>query len=1072
MKRSSTKGSQTKRPTGARQILPQAEIDGLVELFTKDLINAQSKCIELLEHYPDVGFIHHVLACCMRETGEASRAIESHNRAIVLEPSVASFLNQRGITYGSMGESYKALDDFEAAMIADSGFFDAYHNKAVLLLQAGNFRDAIAGFEVALQIEPQSAICHFNKGIACRRLGQLTDALECYQAAVTINANYAEAYNGLGTVLELLDDVERARESFEKAVSLKPNYAEAFSKLGTVLERLGLHDTAILKHQRSVELGPSAFLNWHSFAITLHKQRRFDEALACFQKAADLDKTSSSLWNNRGATLRALGRFDEAISCYKCALQLQPQNVGALINLGNVYKASGKLALAIDCYDHAIEVDGNRADVWKYRGEALIGQNLLDAAVLSFEKATFIDPRYTAAYYGLAGVLRKMGNYTAARGCYEKAIDIEPAYAEAFSGLGVVLEALGAHEAAVLQHEKSVTLRPDYFAAWHDYAITLYKQGFFDKALSCFEKAGDLDQSSAGLWCNKGATLRALGRFDEAISSYKVALQLQPQNIGALINLGNVHKASGELVDAIHFYDQVIEIEESRADIWRSRGEALAGKGLLSAAIKSFEKAASIDPRYSFTEKLVLPTIPKSVTDIATWRARYLEGLHSLEGSESEMSDPNDFLNYIAFHLAYHNRGNKSIMERLSKLFRAKAPSLNYTSPHIVQAGSLRKKGGRIKVGFISEHLKNHTIGKLYQGYITHLDSSKFEVILIHALNTPADSFAESLNSIASKSITLPSSIEKQKALISELGLDVLFYPDIGMSPSTYFLAHTRLAPVQVVSWGHPDTTGIDTIDYYISSELIEPEGGQENYSENLICLPSLPCFYPRLTSAIGAVTRESFGLPSDGALYGCLQALFKFHPDFDRVLADIVKSDPSGHIVLIEGKNDGLTGLLRERWENTCPELLEKVIFLPQQPQAKFHSLLALMNVVLDPIYFGSGNTMYEAISMGIPIITFPGRFMRGRIVAGAYKQMGVEDAPIAVSLDEYVTLAVEFANDFVRRRLFKELSSELTMSIIENMNAVRELESFFEASSEACHSGKRLSDGWRPSQSKGIEE
>ena len=62
-----------------------------------------------------------------------------------------------------------------------------------------------------------------------------------------------------------------------------------------------------------------------------------------------------------------------------------------------------------------------------------------------------------------------------------------------------------------------------------------------------------------------------------------------------------------------------------------------------------------------------------------------------------------------------------------------------------------------------------------------------------------------------------------------------MFYPDIGMSPYTYTLALKRLAPIQATSWGHPNTTGLNTIDYFLSSDSIEPDDCKDSYTEQLI---------------------------------------------------------------------------------------------------------------------------------------------------------------------------------------------------------------------------------------------
>jgi hypothetical protein len=93
--------------------------------------------------------------------------------------------------------------------------------------------------------------------------------------------------------------------------------------------------------------------------------------------------------------------------------------------------------------------------------------------------------------------------------------------------------------------------------------------------------------------------------------------------------------------------------------------------------------------------------------------------------------------------------------------------------------------------------------------------------------------------------VTLSGRLPQWQAQVAALELDALFYPDIGMWPSTYFLAYARLAPVQMVSYGHPDTTGIDTVDYFLGGDApMEPEGAEAYYSERLVRFTRLPFCY------------------------------------------------------------------------------------------------------------------------------------------------------------------------------------------------------------------------------------
>ncbi len=189
--------------------------------------------------------------------------------------------------------------------------------------------------------------------------------------------------------------------------------------------------------------------------------------------------------------------------------------------------------------------------------------------------------------------------------------------------------------------------------------------------------------------------------------------------------------------------------------------------------------------------------------------------------------------------------------------------------------------------------------------------------------------------------------------------LDLVYYTDIGMEPLTYFLAFARLAPVQCVTWGHPQTTGIPTVDHFVSSELCEPPDGDSHYSEPLVRLPVMGNWIrrPRLSEA---VSREALGLPSTTRLYGCLQSAFKLQPDFDMILGDILRRDDAATIILLEGHKRYWTEQLKSRLEATLGSVAERILFLPRQDEAGYLRLAGAMDVLLDTTHFGGGNTTY----------------------------------------------------------------------------------------------------------------
>ena len=137
----------------------------------------------------------------------------------------------------------------------------------------------------------------------------------------------------------------------------------------------------------------------------------------------------------------------------------------------------------------------------------------------------------------------------------------------------------------------------------------------------------------------------------------------------------------------------------------------------------------------------------------------------------------------------------------------------------------------------------------------------------------------------------------------------------------------------------------------------------------------------------------------------------------------------------------------------------------MPRMRLERFMSVMIQMDVLLDPLHFGSGNTFYDAMVYGIPVVTWPGRFARGRNVAAAYRQMGLADAPIAHQIEDYAPLALALGRDKERSRALCVASIEAAgRELFEDMQAVREFEFFLEASVTAAARRELLPSGWQP--------
>lgn len=704
---------------------------------------------------------------------------------------------------------------------------------------------------------------------------------------------------------------------------------------------------------------------------------------------------------------------------------------------------------------------------WKLLGGTLQMQG--KDALPAFQKVAALIPNDPEAHFNLGVILKSTGQLDQASACYQRAIRLKPDYAEAHDNLGNTLKDMGKLNEAVASYRRALMIKPDSAETHNNLGTTLKDQNQLDDAITSYRKAVSLKPDFALAHYNLGNALKELNQLDKAVASYRKATEIKPDFADAHNNLGSALKELGRLNDAAACYRRVIELKPEFAEAHSNLGVVLKELGQLDEAVASYRRAMELQPhllQYAIYANLQLPIIPVNTDYINEWRERYQEGIATLMKMPGTLEEPADKLGGLSFYLAYHNADDRPIMEALCRLFRTRVPDLTMAAPHVRGWRPPAERGQRIRVGFLSEFLCDHTIGKHYQGFIRHLDRKRFEVVVIHGCMSRQDAFRRKLDAAADKVITLPAKLKDQQQAVAAEELDILFYPDIGMAPSTYYLAYARLAPVQATSWGHPDTSGLDTMDYYLASASNEAEDADANYTERLIRLNRLPCFYYRTpASSVPLLTKAELGLPETGTLYGCPQNLFKLHPDFDTVLAAIAKGDPTGHLILPEGKYTAWTELLKKRWAKTFPVLLERAVFLPRTTWDRFMAVMAQMDVLLDPLHFGSGNTFYDAMLTGVPVVTWPGRFGRGRNVAAAYHQMGVADAPVVRRLEDYAPLALALGrNDERRRALRAALLEAANQHLFEDMQAVREFESFLDASVAAAAEGHKLPTSWRP--------
>jgi len=415
--------------------------------------------------------------------------------------------------------------------------------------------------------------------------------------------------------------------------------------------------------------------------------------------------------------------------------------------------------------------------------------------------------------------------------------------------------------------------------------------------------------------------------------------------------------------------------------------------------------ARHADAGSRFKRALMLPVILQSNEQIDRLRKQLERDLDQLAAERVKpLAHPEGEVLLTQFYLAYHARNNRNLFRKLCRTYR-----MHYKARTDIDRRAFAH-GSKLRIGFVSSYFHSHSVGRTTYGLIRDLPRDRFDV-RVFAIGPHNDAMAHAIRIAADGYAALPADVERARAAIAAAELDILLFADIGMHPVTTFLSFWRLAPLQLTTWGHSVTSGIDTVDYYVSSDAIEPANAQELYSEKLLRMPGyfLPRYQrpPAVPAAAGRGQR----------VYFCPQTLFKLHPDFDRALKGILERDAKGEILLLGG-TPAWEEQVRARLARTLGDAASRVRFMPPASHAAFLAQIAASDVIIDPFHFGGCNTSCEALALGVPVVTLPSFQLPGRFTMGLYREMGL-DACIAQSEEDFVDRAVRLATEPERRRL-----------------------------------------------------
>jgi protein O-GlcNAc transferase len=711
-------------------------------------------------------------------------------------------------------------------------------------------------------------------------------------------------------------------------------------------------------------------------AVAMHKAGRLDEAAKVYLEILSTLPRDFDATHLLGVVALQQGRFEAAQKLINAALFINPNDAAAMGNLGTSYMRNGQLEPALQWFEFALRIQPDSPVALTNAGTALHHMGRSRDAIPLLRRAHAADPGSYALCNLLGACLIKNGDPREAAALFEAATKAEPNNAEGWANLSVALNALGQHASARECADKAVSLKP---------------------------------QSSTALGA-LGAAQFDQGRLAEAIESYRQGVALPAPSVQMLLDFSNALLASGLNEEAIEQLQRAVNLD----------GKNLTTRWALAVA--------QLKPIYKSETDIMLSrqNFAKAVDDVATWY-RNSDGIKEPFNAVG-VSQP--------FYLAYQPYNNRDLLSRYGALCALWMTDL---TSELNERGktedTAHTSAGRLRIGIASAHIHEHSVwNAITRGWVYNIDQTRFELHLFQ-LGPTSDDETERARLAVPHFEDKPTSLSAWMQAIRSKNLDVLIYPDIGMNPLTAQLASSRLAPVQAASWGHPETTGLATMDLYISAEALEPANASQNYSERLVTLPNLGVYVEPLSPASAKASLRSLGLPTNEPLLLCPGAPFKYSPLCDDVWVAIAKKlrkrlfqrDTGGRLVFFRSRSDSIDRLLESRlraaFEQADVGFDEHVSIIPTLDRARFYGLMRESALMLDTLGFSGFNTAIQAIECDLPVLAFEGDFMRGRLASAIMRQLELHEL-VATTKEEFIEKAIELAGD--SRRL-KRLRGEI---------------------------------------------
>jgi protein O-GlcNAc transferase len=670
--------------------------------------------------------------------------------------------------------------------------------------------------------------------------------------------------------------------------------------------------------------------------------------------------------------------------------------------LGRVLERRGLGMLAESCFIKAIESAPDSADESRFRlGRLLLTEKrylqalpMLEAAMPSREKS--------AESWNILGIARReSGDMEGAKIAFDRALAIDPDLIQAHNNLGNWLLARGVAEDALAWFDKALDVDPNFYEALNNRIVALLDLGRGVEAEQHARAALERYPGSAPLHLNLGNSYLQQGKGHLALQSYKRALELQPGFEEAHFNHSLLDAAPQHLRNAINFLKKEVESRGRSVDLLNRLAIGHMANLSFVEAQKLCEEILS--KRADFVPAHITLGNVLSITGQAE---------KALESYQRALDlRPNDVYVHsnIVFEMNYFSGVSaRTLLEKhLEWATRHEQPLEREKKSHL--PGNDRNR--RLKVGYVSPDFLSHPVGYLTRGIFRRHDKEKFEIHCYAHVARP-DHITEEIRNNADfwHDTTSLNDSEVAKKIVEDK-IDILV--DLAGHTADHRLPvfARKPAPIQLTWVGYFHSTGMSSIDYFVTDPYTSPRGSEQLFSETPVYLPHTRfCYSP---PEYAPEVEEPPCIRNGFVTLGSFNKIAKMTDEVVATWANIMTRLPDSRLWLKSPALNEQT--VRESVQARFAEMgvtSDRIILRPASGHVEMLKEYGQIDIALDPFPYTGGITTFEALLMGVPVVTLARQGVVSRQSASALANLGLHDL-IHETIPDYLDGVVALAND-----------------------------------------------------------